>query len=36
MMTEKLGIIKKIIAEAVPKLPAELPKCSETLKHACV
>jgi 5'-methylthioadenosine phosphorylase len=36
MMIEKIGIIKKVIAEAVPKIPADIPKCREVLRHACV
>jgi 5'-methylthioadenosine phosphorylase len=36
MMIEKIGIIKKVIAEVVPKIPADIPKCREVLRHACV
>jgi 5'-methylthioadenosine phosphorylase len=35
MMIEKIGLIKRVIAEAVPKIP-EIPKCGEILKYACV
>ncbi|MEM1662833.1 MAG: S-methyl-5'-thioadenosine phosphorylase [Pyrobaculum sp.] len=36
MMIEKIGIIKKVIVEAVPKIPTELAKCSEILNYSCV
>jgi len=36
MMTEKMALIRKVIVEAIPKIPEEIPKCAEILNYSCV
>jgi 5'-methylthioadenosine phosphorylase len=37
MMAEKMGLVKRIVAEVVPKVPRELAaKCQATLANACI
>jgi 5'-methylthioadenosine phosphorylase len=36
MMAEKMELVRKVIVEAVPKVPPEIPKCAEILRQACI